>query len=77
MSLDKPKPKRGKTMTNSLNLYYAGLDAATLDVDVPTFDVDAAIASFDSDPPETSFQRGYLRGLIKCGYATVTPKWMG
>ena len=62
---------------NSLTSYYQGRDAATLDVDAPYFDVDAAILSFDCDPPETSFQRGYLRGLIKCGYATVTSKWMG
>ena len=64
-------------MTNSLNLYYAGLDAATLDVDAPSFDVDAAIASFDSDPPDSPFQGGYLRGLLKSGYATVSSKWDG
>ena len=64
-------------MTDSLNLYYAGRDAATLDVDAPSFDVDAAIASFDSDPPDSPFQRGYLRGLLKSGYATVSSKWDG
>mgnify|MGYP006076166227 CR=1 FL=1 len=64
-------------MTDSLNLYRAGRDAATLDVDSPNFDVDVAITSFDYDPPNTPFQRGYLRGLLKCGDATVTSRWEG
>ena len=61
-------------MIDSLNLYYAGRDAAEFDVDEPDFDVDAAIASFDYDPPDSPFQRGYLSGLLKSGYATVSSK---
>ena len=65
------------TRVNSLNLYHKGRDAATNDVDEPYFDVDVAISSFDYDPPDSPFQRGYLRGLLKCGYATVKSRWDG
>jgi len=61
----------------SLQSYHRGREAATKQADEPCFDVDVAIASFDFDPPATSFQRGYLRGLLKCGYATVTSQWDG
>ena len=57
--------------------YHRGREAATKDVDAPDFDVDQAIASFDNDLPNTPFQRGYLRGLLKCGYATKTSQWDG
>ena len=59
------------------NEYHRGREAATKAVDEPNFDVDQAIASFDGDPPASPFQRGYLRGLIKCGYATTTSQWDG
>jgi hypothetical protein len=50
--------------------FYKGKAAAETDVDLPDFDVDQAISSFDCDPPDTAFQRGYLCGLLKSGYAT-------
>jgi len=62
---------------SSLQEYHMGRVAATNEVDEPNFDVDQAIASFDYDPPENPFQRGYLRGLLKSGYATVSSKWDG
>ena len=52
------------------NEYHRGREAATKAVDEPNFDVDQAIASFEGDPPDSPFQRGYLRGLLKSGYAT-------
>ena len=58
------------SMENDLIYYHAGLGAATLDADAPDFDVDAAIASFNNNPPDSPYQRGYLRGLVKCGYTT-------
>ena len=61
----------------NLQEYHMGRVAATNEVDEPNFDVDQAIASFDYDPPENPFQRGYLRGLLKSGYATVSSKWDG
>ena len=64
-------------MEYDLNLYHKGRDAATIDVDNTYFDVDLAIASFELDPPDSPFQRGYLRGLLKCGYATVKSRWDG
>ena len=57
--------------------YHVGRYAAEKDVDDLCFDVDVAISSFDDDPPDSEFQRGYLRGLLKCGYATVSSKWDG
>ena len=50
--------------------HYLGRLAAERDADQLSFDVDAAIASFNDDPPDSPFQQGYLRGLLKCGYAT-------
>ena len=64
-------------MTDSLHLYHKGRETATKAVDDPYFDVDVAIASFNYDPPDSPFQRGFLRGLLKCGYATTTSKWDG
>jgi len=65
-----------KTLDN-LQEYHSGREASTNEVDEPNFDVDQAIASFDYDPPKNPFQRGYLRGLIKSGYATVSSDWDG
>jgi hypothetical protein len=50
--------------------FYKGKEAAETDADLHDFDVDQAIASFDYDPPDNEFQRGYLHGLLKSGYAT-------
>jgi len=55
---------------DNLQEYHRGREAATKEVDEPSFDVDQAIASFDGDPPDSPFQRGYLRQLIKSGDAT-------
>lgn len=65
-----------KTLDN-LQEYHKGREVAENDVNSPYFDVDKAIASFDFDPPDSNFQRGYLRGLIKSGYATIFSKWDG
>ena len=62
---------------NDLHEYHMGREAATSEADLPDFDVDQAIKSFDYDPPDSSFQRGYLRGLLKSGYATVSSRWDG
>jgi len=62
---------------HDLQEYHRGRDAATSEVDEPSFDVDRAIASFDGDPPDSPFQRGYLRGLLKCGSGTVSSDWDG
>lgn len=51
--------------------FYKGKTSAETDVDLLDFDVDQAILSFDLDPPDTAFQRGYLYGLLKSGYATL------
>jgi hypothetical protein len=61
----------------SLNEHHRGRRSAERDVNEPDFDVDQAILSFDNDPPDNAFQRGYLRGLLKCGYASVSSKWDG
>ena len=62
---------------DDLQEYHRGREVATNEVDELNFDVDQAIASFDFDPPDSNFQRGYLRGLLKSGYATVSSKWNG
>ena len=62
---------------DSLQEYHIGRETAETDVDTQHFDIDMSISSFDYDRPDTPFQRGYLRGLLKCGYATVTSKWDG
>ena len=64
-------------MMHNLQSYYRGRETATKEVDEPSFDVDQAIASFDGDPPDSPFQRGYLRGLLKCGSGTVSSDWDG
>jgi|TARA_R110002110_G_scaffold379151_1_gene589688 hypothetical protein len=64
-------------MMHNLQSYYRGRETATKEVDEPSFDVDRAIASFDGDPPDSPFQRGYLRGLLKCGSGTVSSDWDG
>ena len=50
------------------NEYQSGIRAAEEDIrngDID--DLDAAIYSFDYDPPDSPFQRGYLRQLVKTG----------
>tara|TARA_R110002051_G_scaffold2261_1_gene11735 strand:- start:2733 stop:3035 length:303 start_codon:yes stop_codon:yes gene_type:complete len=64
-----------KELTLRLNEHWRGREASERDVNELDYDVDQAITSFDSDPPDSAYQRGYLRGLIKCGYATVSSKW--
>ena len=64
-------------LIDDLDAYYRGREIAENEADGPYFDVDVAISSFDYDPPDSAFQRGYLRGLIKCGQATVISKWDG
>ena len=56
---------------DNLHLFHKGRDAATNDMDIKGFDVDAAIASFKNDPADSPFQRGYLRELIKSGEGSV------
>jgi hypothetical protein len=50
--------------------FYKGKHAAEIDVDLPDFDVDQAIASFEDDPADSPFQKGYLHGLLKSGYTS-------
>jgi len=49
------------------NNYQRGRQRASEEMEHPEFDVFSAIASFDFDPPDSNFQRGYLRQLIKSG----------
>ena len=49
------------------NEFHHGRAVAAYDVCDQDFDVMQAIASFDCDPPDSAFQRGYLRELIKTG----------
>jgi len=49
------------------NEFHHGSAVAAYDVCDQDFDVIQAIASFDYDPPDSTFQRGYLRELIKAG----------
>ena len=55
---------------DNLHLFNKGRVAATSDMDIKSFDVGAAIASFKDDPADSPFQRGYLRELLKSGEAT-------
>jgi hypothetical protein len=76
-------PKKESNMSNitskikDIDAYYRGREMAENEADGPYFDVDVAISSFNYDPPDSAFQRGYLRGLIKCGHATVISKHDG
>ena len=50
------------------NEYQSGIRAAEEDIrngDID--DLDAAIYSIDYDPPDSPFQRGYLKQLVKTG----------
>tara|TARA_R100000900_G_C3251697_1_gene147466 strand:+ start:353 stop:529 length:177 start_codon:yes stop_codon:yes gene_type:complete len=48
--------------------YQSGIQAAEKDIRNGNIDdLDAAISTFDYDPPDSPFQRGYLRQLIKTG----------
>lgn len=49
-------------LTNYKN-YEAGRSHAKQDAQGADFDILEAIASFDADPADSSFQHGYLRGL--------------
>ena len=51
--------------------FNMGRVAAEADVCNTYFDVDQAIASFESSPADSAYQRGYLRGLLKSGYASA------
>jgi len=51
--------------------HYLGRLVAERHANQLDFDVEAAIASFYYDPPDSPFQQGYLKGLLKCGYATT------
>tara|TARA_R110000787_G_scaffold14390_1_gene44485 strand:+ start:135 stop:344 length:210 start_codon:yes stop_codon:yes gene_type:complete len=55
---------------DNLHSFHRGRDAAADDINQQGFDVDQAIASFDNDPADSPFQRGYFRELIKSGEAT-------
>lgn len=54
-------------IVKEFNEFHQGRAVAAYDVCDPDFDVIQAIASFDYDPPDSAFQRGYLRELIKTG----------
>ena len=46
--------------------FWRGRHAAEKDIRNGNIDdLDAAISTFDYDPPDSPFQRGYLRQLIK------------
>tara|TARA_R110002126_G_scaffold212384_1_gene358991 strand:+ start:461 stop:646 length:186 start_codon:yes stop_codon:yes gene_type:complete len=44
--------------------FDCGLDKAQADMRQPDFNLLTAICSFDGDPADTSFQRGYLHALV-------------
>lgn len=44
--------------------FQRGIDAARDEMRHPDFDILAAICSFDGDPADTVFQRGYLDALL-------------
>ena len=50
--------------TGGMNDFRLGEAAAQDEMRHPDFDLMAAICSFDGDPAETSFQRGYLDALL-------------
>ena len=52
------------------NDHYKGRCDAEKDIDQQGFDVDVAVASFTYDLPDSEYQKGYLRGLLKSGYAS-------
>jgi len=53
---------------NDFHEYQRGIRAAEKDIrDGDIYDLDAAIYSFELDPPDSPFQRGYLKQLIKTG----------
>jgi len=43
--------------------YVSGREAAALEMRTEGFDVEAALQSFEGDPADTPFQRGYQRQL--------------
>ena len=54
-----------------MNDYRLGEVAAQAEMQQPDFDLMAAICSFDGDPADTSFQRGYLDALVAAQEAEV------
>jgi len=53
---------------DDFNEYWRGRHAAEEAIRHGNIDdLDAAIYSFEYDPPDSAFQRGYLRQLIKTG----------
>ena len=54
-------------IVKEFNEFHQGRAVAAYDVCDQDFDVIQAIASFDYDPPDSAFQRGYLRELINTG----------
>jgi hypothetical protein len=52
--------------------FRLGEAAAQDEMRHPDFDLMAAICSFDGDPAETSFQRGYLDALLSAHEAELT-----
>ncbi len=44
--------------------FQRGIDAAQDEMRHPDFDILAAICSFEGDPADSSFQRGYLHMLL-------------
>jgi hypothetical protein len=44
--------------------FQRGFDCAEEEMRDPEFDVLSAICSFDGDPPDNNFQRGYLNALL-------------
>ncbi len=43
--------------------YHAGREAASADMLVEGFDIHTALRSFEEDPADTPYQKGYLREL--------------
>ena len=60
--------KGNKMSVEDFDEYQSGIQAAEKDIRKGNIDdLDAAISTFDYDPPDSPFQRGYLRQLIKTG----------
>ena len=52
-------------LLKALDDHWKGREAALRDMDTIDFCVETALHGFDIDPPDTAFQRGYLRQLEK------------
>lgn len=51
--------------------FQLGIDAARDEMRHPDFDLLAAICSFDGDPADSAFQRGYLHMLLAANEGTA------